>query len=177
VVKKSPPASAKSGLLRPVRERNVGWSARLHPRRKGDPVKAGVRVQIETTADQAEVEKKAAAAEPGCKVSSIAPLQRAPDSPLVEARFVDPVTITATVTLALVAVRMVNHWLKSEERGVQIDLRTQPPTISHLRNVPAGVLVIIDKAGKASVQRQAYDKPEDLMPALTKIFAGASGAS
>jgi hypothetical protein len=136
-------------------------------------VSSRVEVQIETTAEEAGIEKQVAASNTDYKVTSVKPLQRGPDSPLVEARFVDPVTITATVTLALIAVRLVNHWLKSEERGVQIDLRTQPPTISQLRSVPAGVLVIIDKDGKASIQKQVYDKPEDLLPTLAKFFASA----
>ncbi len=131
-----------------------------------------IHVYIETTANEAEIEKKAAAANAEYDIGSITPLRRGPDSPLVEARFVDPVTVVAITTLALLAVRIVNHWLKNDERGVQIDLRTQPPTISQLRNVPAGVLVIIDKDGKPSIRRETYDKPEDLLPTLTKIFAG-----
>lgn len=130
------------------------------------------RIQIETTADEAETEKKAAAANTEYEIRSITPSRRGPDSPLVEARFVDPVTVVATATLALLAIRLVNHWLKSDERGIQIDLRTQPATISHLQNVPAGVLVIIDKDGRPSVHRETYDKPEDLLPTLTKVFAG-----
>jgi hypothetical protein len=99
-----------------------------------------------------------------------------PDSPLVEARFVDPVTILVTATLALIAIRLVNHWLKSDERGVQIDLRTQPATISQLRNVPAGVLMIIDKDGKPSIHRENYDQPEDILPSLTKILVSTPGS-
>jgi hypothetical protein len=131
-----------------------------------------IHVHIETTAEEAEIEKNAAAASTEYEVTSITPLRRGPDSPLVEARFVDPVTIAVTTTVALMAVRLVNHLLKSDERGVQIDLRTQPATISQLRNVPAGVLVIIDQDGTPSIQQQTYDKPEDLLPTLTKIFAG-----
>jgi len=133
---------------------------------------ASISIQIETTADDATVEQKAAAGSVDYRIDSIRPLQRPADAPLVEARFVDPVTVTATMTLAVIAIRLVNHWLKSDERGVQIDLQTQPPTVSQLRNVPAGVLVIIDKTGKASVHRQAYDKPEDLLPTLAKMFPG-----
>jgi hypothetical protein len=133
-----------------------------------------IRVQLETTANEAETEKKAAAANAEYKIDSVTPLRRAPDSPLVEARFVDPVTVLVTTTLALLTIRMVNHWLKSDESGVQIDLRTQPPTISQLRNVPAGVLVIIGIDGKPSVRRETYDKPEDLLPILTKVFKDAS---
>lgn len=133
-----------------------------------------IYVHVETTAEEAEIEKNATAGSAEYEVTSIMPLRRGPDSPLVEARFVDPVTIAVTATVALIAVRLVNHWLKSDERGVQIDLRTQPPTISHLRNVPAGVLVIIDTDGKASIQQQIYDKPEDLLPTLAKIFAGTT---
>lgn len=135
---------------------------------------ARIHVRIETTAEEAEVEKEAAASSSEYEITSITPLRRGPDSPLVEARFIDSVTITATVTLALIAVRLVNHLLKRDERGVQIDLRTQPATISQLRSVPAGVLVIIDKEGKPSVQNQTYDKPEDLLPTLTAIFSGAT---
>ena len=131
-----------------------------------------IHVQIETTADEAETEKKAAAANSEYEIGSVTRLRRGPNSPLVEARFVDPVTVVATTTLALLAIRLVNHWLKRDERGVQIDLRTQPPTISQLLNVPAGVLVIVDKDGKPTLHRETYDKPEDLLPILTKVFAG-----
>jgi cell pole-organizing protein PopZ len=133
-------------------------------------VSSFIEVNIKTTAEEAADEEQAAAANPEYEVTAVTPLKESPDSPLVEARFVDPVTITASVTLALIAVRLVNHWLKRDERGVQIDLRTTPATISHLQNVPAGVLVIIDKDGKATVQPQTYEKPEDLLPTLTKIF-------
>lgn len=54
------------------------------------------RIQIETTADEAETEKKAAAANTAYEIRSITPSRRGPDSPLVEARFVDPVTVVAT---------------------------------------------------------------------------------
>jgi len=134
-----------------------------------------IHVHIETTADEAEIEKKAAAANAGYEIGSITPLRRSLESPLVEARFVDPVTVAATATLALIAIRLVNHWLKNDERGVQIDLRTQPATISQLQNVPAGVLVFIDKDGKPSIRRETYDKPEDLLPTLVKVFAGTPG--
>ncbi len=133
-----------------------------------------IHVQIETTADEAETEKKAATTNTEYEIGLITPLRRGPDSPLTEARFVDPVTVLVTTSLAVLAVRLVNHWLKRDERGVQIDLRTQPPTVSQLRNVPVGVLVIIDMDGKASVRRETYDKPEDLLPTLTKIFESTS---
>jgi len=129
-----------------------------------------IHICIETTAEEAEIERKAATAETEYNIESITPLRRAPDSPLVEARFVDPVMITATATLALIAVRLVNHLLKSNERGIQIDLRTQPTTLSHLRNVPAGLIVVIDKEGNPSIHRPKYTRPEDLLPTLAKIF-------
>jgi hypothetical protein len=86
------------------------------------------------------------------------------------AHFVDPVTLVGVVTLAWLANRMVNHWIKSKEQGVQIDLRDKPPIISRIAGVPAGFLVIINQEGEASSQKVDYDKPEDLMPLLKHIL-------
>jgi hypothetical protein len=134
-----------------------------------------VTVRMEATRDAAELERKAAAQAPGYSIGPSVPLRRTPDSALEEAMFVDPVSFTITATVALLAVRMVNHWLKNDEHGVQVDLRTQPATISQLINVPAGVMVVIDREGKAAIHRHAYDKPEDLLPTLTRIFTVSPG--
>jgi hypothetical protein len=90
---------------------------------------------------------------------------------LLEARFIDPVTITATLTLATLAVRLVNHWMKSNEAGVQIDTRTTPATISRLAGVPNGTLAIINPDDTTTLVREAYDDPEDVIPKLAPLFA------
>lgn len=92
---------------------------------------------------------------------------------LAEARFVDPVTMTITLTLATLAVRLVNHWMKSSEAGVQIDLRTTPATISRLAGVPLGTLSIIHPDGTTTMHDEAYDDPEDVMGRLTPLLVQA----
>lgn len=133
-----------------------------------------VRIAIETTASDAKAEHVAARSDSNYVIENVEALARDPETPLQEARFVDPVTMTVTATLAVLAVRMVNHWLKSEERGVQIDLRTDPATISKLAGVPAGVIVVIDRSGTATVHREKYETPEDFLPSLTGFLSGAA---
>ena len=135
-----------------------------------------IRIQLETTAVDARSEEEEAEGAEDYSILSSDPLKWVADSPLGDARFVDPVTLMITGTLAVIAIRLVNHWLKKAERGVQIDLRSDPPTISRLVNVPAGVIVFIDRSGKASVHRERYAKPEDLLPTL-KRFLTAGHAS
>lgn len=132
-----------------------------------------VHFQIQTTEDEAELEKKEAAASQEYQITSIEPIRSDLDSPLEEVRFVNPVTVVAIATLAVIAIRLVNHWLKNDERGVEIDMRTEPTTISQLHNVPAGTIVTIHKNGEISIHRERYDKPEDVLPTLTAVF-GAS---
>ncbi len=129
---------------------------------------------ILTAREDADRELAAAEDDSGYDISSVIPIEGLPESPLVEARFVDPVTMTVTATLAVIAVRMVNHWLESRERGVQIDLQTVPATISRLEGVPAGVIVVVGKDGHAKVLREEYDKPEDLLPTLQGLLAAAN---
>jgi len=68
---------------------------------------------------------------------------------------------------------MVDHWLKSKEQGVQIDIREKPPAISKIAGVPMGFLVIINKDGHAETHRATYEKSEDLMPLLEKVLVTA----
>jgi len=52
--------------------------------------------------------------------------------------------------------------------AIFIDLRTTPPTISDLNNIPRGFLIVIGVDGKATTRKVNYDKGED----LGQILAG-----
>jgi hypothetical protein len=132
------------------------------------------QVSIRTTEEDAKSAEHQATG--GYQVQSVISSPGPTVPRLGEARFVDPVTISVVTTLSLLAVRLTNHWLKRSERGVQIDLRTTPPTVSLLAGVPSGVLVVIDKDGKPTIRSEKYDAPENLLPVLAGIFgAGAAG--
>ena len=64
------------------------------------------------------------------------------ESPITEVLFVEPVSVLILVGAAtLLAERIVRHWLRSREQGVEIDMRRQPPRISRLAGTPYGFLV------------------------------------
>ena len=91
-------------------------------------------------------------------------------APFGRSRFVETVAVVAVATIAVLAERLVNHYLRSREEGVQIDLRKDPPAFSAIANVPRGFLVIIDRDGKATTQQADYDKPSDLIPLLQGLL-------
>ncbi len=132
-----------------------------------------VNVRLEIANADLSDEYMAVKAENSCQLSEAKPVSHVEGRGISTANFVDPVTIMGVVTLAWLAKRMVDHWLKSKEQGVQIDLREKPAVISRIAGVPFGFLVIINKDGSAATHRVAYDKPEDLMPLLEKIMASA----
>jgi hypothetical protein len=120
--------------------------------------------RFEMTRDELESEKKDAGLQP----QTVEALP-SPDG-LGEARFIETVAVIAVITVAALAKMIVEHWLKGREKGTQIDLRTKPPTISSIANIPRGFLVVIDKKGKAKTHKVDYQKSEDLNPLLTKIL-------
>lgn len=118
-------------------------------------------------------ERAAVDVEDLCQLGEEKPISHPEARGIATAHFVDPVTLVGVVTLAWLAKRMVDHWLKSKERGVQIDLREKPPAISRIAGTPMGFLVIINKDGHPETHRATYHKPEDLMPLLGRILATA----
>lgn len=80
-----------------------------------------------------------------------------PDPDTVEARFIDPVSILVVTTVAAIVWRVVNHYLVKDGRGVLIDARSQPPTISRLADVPEGFILLIKPDG-SSEMRDARDQ-------------------
>lgn len=92
-----------------------------------------------------------AAQSPEYALSEPLPLPSDPDAE--EARFVEPVTLIATITLALLAERLVRHVLAKRGEGVLIDTREKPPRVSQIARVPQGFLVIVHQDGRAETVR------------------------
>ena len=118
-------------------------------------------------------ERTAVEVEDSCQLGEAEPISYPEQRGISTAHFVDPVTLIGVVTLAWLAKRLVNHWLKSKEQGVQIDLHKKPPAISRIAGAPTGFLVIIHKDDHVETQQATYDKPEDLMPLLERILVTA----
>ncbi|MCU7549930.1 hypothetical protein OCK74_12430 [Chitinophagaceae bacterium LB-8] len=91
---------------------------------------------------------------------------------LEPAGFIEPVSVAITITITYLIKRLVDFWLKDKERGVQIDTREIPPTVSRLAGVPAGFLVIIDKNGNVITQKAEYEKSENLTELVSKALSG-----
>jgi hypothetical protein len=100
----------------------------------------------------------------GYSVGEESPLQPDPDA--VEAHFIEPVSLIATVTVAMLAWRIVNHFLVRDGRGVLIDAREKPPVVSRLEDVPAGFVVFIKEDGTS--ETIAAGKTDDT--ALTSLI-------
>ncbi len=118
---------------------------------------------------EALAEEREAAA-PGYQLGQETALPPDPDA--VEARFIEPVSLIATVTAAMLAWRIVNHFLVKDGRGVLIDARDRPPLVSRLEDVPAGYIVLIRADG--SSEALAAGKTDDA--ALAELIGKVLGA-
>lgn len=107
------------------------------------------------------------AAGPDYQLGPASPIPLDPDA--VEARFIEPVSLIATVTLAMLAWRIINHILVRDGCGVLIDARKTPPLVSLLEDVPAGFVVLINADG--SSETIAAGKIDD--SGLTALIAKA----
>ena len=93
-----------------------------------------------------------------------------------EARFIEPVTATiAVASLALLAERIVTHWLRSKEQGVEIDLRKKPALVSRIAGTPMGFVMVIKPNGETQLMQVDYDNESNLVEiikSITKLFSG-----
>jgi len=137
-------------------------------------VSADTQIAIRLAIPRALLQEEYAAAnnEPDCILGEAAPMPHGTGRGVSTAHFVEPVSLVATVTLAWLAKRLVDHWLKSKEQGVQIDLRVTPAAVSRIAGVPVGFVLVIAPDGTAKTIQATYEKPEDLLPVLQGIFAG-----
>jgi len=132
-----------------------------------------INFRLEIARADLREERTAVEVEDSCQLGEEKPISHPGGKGIATAHFVDPVTLVGVVTLAWLAERMVDHWLRSKEQGVQIDLREEPPAMSRIAGVPVGFLVIINRDGHAETHKATYDKPEALMPLLEGILATA----
>ena len=132
-----------------------------------------VKFRLDISKASLSAERSAVEGSDDCELGEETKTQRPGEQGISTSHFVEPVTLIGAVTLAWLAKRLTNHWLKDKEQGVQIDLREKPPAISRISGVPMGFLVIINEDGRAEVHKGEYDKPEDLMPLLKSIVAPA----
>lgn len=128
---------------------------------------------LEAGQEDVSAEETAAAASDGYEVQEIQPMDPKRLPPLTEAAFVDPVTMVAVATIATLATRLVNHWLRGREQGVQIDLRKKTPVVSRLAGVPRGFLVVINKDGTVETHKAEYEEGADLVPLLQTLLAAS----
>ena len=121
---------------------------------------------------EALADERAAAAAHGYQLGPEAALPPDPDA--VEAHFIEPVTLIASCTLAMMAWRVLNHWLVKDGRGVLIDARSRPPLISRLQDVPAGFIVLIKPDGSTETVAAGKTDDEALTALLAKALPGAA---
>jgi hypothetical protein len=92
----------------------------------------------------------------------------------VEARFVEPVTATIVVaSIAVLAERIVTHWLRNQEQGVEIDLTRKPPLVSRIAGTPMGFVIVIKPDGNTELMQAEYDnasKLAELIESITKTL-------
>lgn len=85
------------------------------------------------------------------------------------AHVLEPVSLSVVVTsLSVLAYRIVEHWLRRAEHGVQIDARTTPATISTIAGVPNGFVVVIGADGVP----QNYNAAALNATTLTELLGG-----
>jgi hypothetical protein len=76
-----------------------------------------------------------------------------PDPKEMEARFIEPVTLIASLTLAILAERVLHFVLARHGQGVMVDTTTKPPRVSALARVPEGFVLLIHPDGKPEAVR------------------------
>lgn len=107
---------------------------------------------------------------PGCELGESKSIQHSQGRGISTSHFVEPVSVISIITLAWLTKRLVDHWLKSKEQGVLIDLQKSPIDISRIGGVPAGWIMIVNKDGTKETIQATYEKSEDLMPVIQKYL-------
>lgn len=97
-----------------------------------------------------------------------------PDPDAAEARFIEPVTLIATVTVAMLATRIAGFLMARAGRGVLIDARKKPPSVSRLADIPAGFMVIIHPDGKTET-KSADEADRSGLTGLIQTVLGRGG--
>ena len=116
-----------------------------------------LRVVIETDRDGAE--SILSAPKSGISIERHGPPPAPQQQGLAGAHMLEPISMAVTVaSVSGLAYRILEHWLRTKEYGVQIDARTQPATISTIAGVPSGFVVVIAVDGSVqNFQAPAMD--------------------
>lgn len=83
------------------------------------------------------------------------------DEGLLDARFVDPVSVILVGVAAAIIHRLVRAWENQRERGAILDLRTKPPLVDYLAAVPFGTLIVVDADGTTQVHTLGGSSAEE----------------
>lgn len=79
--------------------------------------------------------------------------------------------VIVTATIAWIAGLLVDHWRRSRESGIMIDLSQRPFRITKIDNMPFGTLIIVHPDGKTiEYKKVEYDSPKGLEDILKKIM-------
>mgnify|MGYP001582826361 FL=1 len=129
-------------------------------------------IQICLELSREALNEERAVAAPGYELGPATP--RPPDLDAVGARFVDPVTLIAVVTVAALASRIVSHFLVRDGRGTLIDTRKKPPVVSRLEDVPAGFVVLVKSDGSTETIDSGKTDDSALTGLIEKVLEGAA---
>jgi hypothetical protein len=106
----------------------------------------GYRIVVQT--DRETADSQLFAAEYGFAVEHRQSSPNKAADGLATAHVLEPMSLTILVTtLSVLAYRIVEHLLRRDEYGVQIDARTTPATISTVAGIPNGFVVVIEANG------------------------------
>jgi hypothetical protein len=89
-----------------------------------------------------------------------------------EARFVEPVSVIAAVTVAVLVERLVNFALTKMGQGVLVDAREKPAHVSKIAGIPQGFILYIDPDGKSHDPIPAESAKGTLGDLLPKVLKG-----
>lgn len=88
------------------------------------------------------------------------------------AHFIDPVSVIIAATAAVLAECIVDHWLRSKEEGVQIDLNSHPPLVSRIAGVPFGFVMVIHPDKRIENLKLDYDNKSSMKEILAAYLSG-----
>ncbi len=91
------------------------------------------------------------------------------------AHVLEPISLSIVVTsVSVLAYRLVEHWLRRMEHGVQIDARMTPAVISSLAGVPNGFVVVIEADGTTKSFSASTMGTGSLADILSKVCQASS---
>ncbi len=89
-----------------------------------------------------------------------------------EARFVEPISVIAAVSAAVLVERLVHFALKKFGQGVLVDAREKPAHVSNIAGIPQGFILYIAPDGKKHDPIPAEMAKGTLGDLLPKVLKG-----